>query len=96
MWRNNDALFQKVSPLLHGRRQRFFHLITNMPALSITADQDFQLDLWQTFEQRRVPGLGATFHWRDIAAILIIAGKTEPHRHNRDLGGIEKIGFVQL
>lgn len=96
MGRDNDALRQKVSPLLHRRRQRLFHLIANMPTLSITTDQNFQLYLRQTLKQRGMPRCRASFHRWNITARLVISRKTKPHRHHRNLRRVVENLFVDL
>ena len=55
-----------------------------MPALSVAADQEHQLELGHEREQAGVPGAGALPPRRQVASGRVVAGKAEPHGHDGD------------
>jgi hypothetical protein len=55
-----------------------------MPALSVAADQEHQLELGHEREQAGVPGAGALPPRRQVAAGCVVAGKAKPHGHDGD------------
>lgn len=65
-----------------------------MPLLSIPAHKQYQFKPRQMLHQARTPG-GSTFApWRQVPAFGVVAGKTETHRHDRNLAGIIEFAFV--
>ena len=96
MWRNDDTLIQKALPFLHRGRKRLFHLIADMPLLSIAADQNGQSDIRHSVQQRLTPGFGAALHRWNVAAILVISRKTESHRDNRNFGCVVERLFIHV
>ncbi len=83
-------MFQPGSPIRNRVGHRRPRQLVHMPLLSVTAEADDQLEADEMTHQSHTPGRRAFAARRKIAAMRVMAGKAEPHRHDRDALGIKE------
>jgi hypothetical protein len=64
-----------------------------MPSLGVLADEENEFEIRQMLEKARAPDFGALAARRQIPALVIETGETEPHRHDCDLSGVIEYAF---
>ena len=93
MRRDENAHIGMRAPVCHRLAQASPGRRAQMPALGIATNQEADLHRRERRQQLPPPRLGAAFHRRQVAPARIMAGKTEPHGHDGDAGGIVELCF---
>jgi hypothetical protein len=82
-------------PVLHGASQAVGGAVPpKMPSLGVPADQDHQCEVVKLGEHFLVPGLRALAARRQVAALVVVAGEAEAHRHDGHFAGIVEIAVA--